>query len=73
VDEAGDPIEIVDRRRELLASAASQQGEDRLAFLRNRDLFGDLVDSKRFTTEYVAALDALHSDGARTTLERWEG
>jgi mannitol 2-dehydrogenase len=73
VDEAGDPIEIVDRRRDLLASAASQQGEDRLAFLRNRDLFGHLVDSERFTSEYVAALDALHSDGARTTLERWEG
>jgi mannitol 2-dehydrogenase len=73
VDEAGDPIEIVDRRRDLLTSAASQQGEDRLAFLRNRDLFGDLADRERFTTEYVAALDALHRDGARRTLEQWEG
>ena len=73
VDEAGDPIEIVDRRRDLLTSGALQQGEDRLAFLRNRDLFGDLADHERFTTEYVTALDALHRDGARRTLEHWEG
>jgi len=52
---------------------AAQQSEDRLAFLRDPDLFGDLVGDERFTKEYVAALDSLHSHGARATLEAWEG
>ena len=50
-------------------AAAARQGEDRLAFLRDRDLFGDLADDGRFTAAYTAALDALHSKGARATLE----
>jgi mannitol 2-dehydrogenase len=73
VDESGEPIEIVDRRSDLLTAAASRQGEDRLAFLRDRDLFGDLAGDERFTSEYVTALDALHTQGARSTLEQWEG
>jgi mannitol 2-dehydrogenase len=51
---------------------AQQQGTDKLAFLRDPDLFGDLVEDERFTKEYVAALDSLHERGARATLERWE-
>jgi threonine dehydrogenase-like Zn-dependent dehydrogenase len=53
-------------------SRAAEQGADRLAFLRDPDLFGDLVEDERFTTEYVAALDSLHEHGARATLETWE-
>jgi mannitol 2-dehydrogenase len=51
---------------------AAAQGSDRLAFLRDPDLFGDLVEDERFTKEYVAALDSLHEHGARATLEAWE-
>ena len=51
---------------------AAAQGGDRLAFLRDPDLFGDLVEDERFTKEYVAALDSLHEHGARATLEAWE-
>jgi mannitol 2-dehydrogenase len=72
VDEAGEPIEIVDRRKEQVMERARRQAEDRLAFLRDPDLFGDLVDDERFTKEYVAALDSLHQHGARRTLEMWE-
>jgi len=72
VDEAGDPIEIVDRRKEAVTARAARQGEDRLAFLRDPDLFGDLVDDEPFIEEYVAALDSLHERGARATLEAWE-
>jgi mannitol 2-dehydrogenase len=72
VDEDGSDIEIVDRRKDTIMERARQQGSDRLAFLRDPDLFGDLVDDERFTAEYVAALDSLHSDGARATLEAWE-
>jgi mannitol 2-dehydrogenase len=72
VDEAGQPIDVVDRRRERVLAAAQQQGADPLAFLRQRDLFGDLADDERFTATYREALDSLHSSGARATLERWE-
>jgi mannitol 2-dehydrogenase len=40
-----------------------------LAFIANRQVFGDLVDDERFTTAYTSALEALHSRGARATLE----
>ncbi len=72
VDERGERIEIVDNRRDKVMARAAEQGNDRLAFLRDPDLFGDLVEDERFTTEYVAALDSLHEHGARATLESWE-
>src|SRR3954470_1653458 len=70
VDEAGEPIEIVDRRRDLLVKRA--QAEDPLEFLRDPDLFGDLVDEPRFTDAYLEATESLHARGARATLEAWE-
>jgi mannitol 2-dehydrogenase len=72
VDEAGHPIDIVDRRKDAVMQRAAAQGEDRLAFLRDPDLFGDLVEDERFTREYAAALDSLHETGARATLTTWE-
>ncbi|MCU1667543.1 MAG: Mannitol dehydrogenase domain protein [Blastococcus sp.] len=69
VDEEGRPIEIADRRRDSLMANARRQREDPLAFLADRDLFGDLVDDERFTSPYLAALASLHARGARATLE----
>ncbi len=69
VDEKGEPIEVVDRLRDRVMAAAARQKEDPLAFIRDRDLFGDLADDERFTAAYTAALDALHTQGARATLE----
>jgi mannitol 2-dehydrogenase len=73
VDEQGEPIEIVDRRKDAVMARAQQQSTDPLAFLRDPDLFGSLADDERFTKEYTAALDSLHQRGARATLEAWEG
>jgi mannitol 2-dehydrogenase len=70
VDEEGEPITIVDRRRDLLVKRA--QSPDPLEFLRDPDLFGDLVDDERFTGEYLQAAESLHTRGARATLEAWE-
>lgn len=70
VDEAGEPIEVVDQRGDQVMAAAAAQGNDPLAFLRDRRLFGDLVDNERFTTVYAAQLASLHEAGARATLER---
>jgi mannitol 2-dehydrogenase len=69
VDEQGEPIEIADRRRDTLMATARRQREDPLAFVADRELFGDLVDDERFTRPYLAALDSLHRRGARVTLE----
>ncbi len=69
VDEHGEPIVVVDRLKDSLIEAAQSQQVDPLAFVRNRELFGDLVDDARFTRAYLAALDSLHTKGARLTLE----
>ena len=69
VDEQGQPIVVVDRLSDSLTAAARRQRSDPLAFLRNRELFGDLVDDERFTSAYLATLDSLHDKGARKTLE----
>ncbi len=68
VDESGHPIEVVDRLAPQLTAAARYQ-DDPLAFLRNRELFGDLSDDDRFTTSYLWTLHTLHRKGARRTLE----
>ncbi len=69
VDEAGEPIEVVDARAEDRTAAARRYPDEPLAFLADRDLFGDLADDARFTTAYRTHLDALHTDGARATVE----
>jgi mannitol 2-dehydrogenase len=69
VDEQGEPIEVVDRLAEQLVATARRQRDEPLAFLSDRDLFGDLVDDERFVAAYTDALASLHERGARGTLE----
>ena len=71
VDERGKPIEVVDRLKDRVMAAAARRQDDPLAFLRDRDLFGDLADDERFAAAYLHALDRLHTLGARATLEAW--
>lgn len=73
IDEQGAPIDVNDRAKDVVMAAAARQKDDKLAFLRNPDFFGDLVEHERFTTAYVAALDSLHERGARATLEAARG
>ncbi|MEX5718612.1 mannitol dehydrogenase family protein [Geodermatophilus maliterrae] len=73
VDEQGAPIEIADRRRERLTANARRQREEPLAFLADREVFGDLVDDERFTGPYLETLASLHERGARATLEALVG
>ncbi|GAA3128682.1 mannitol dehydrogenase family protein [Streptosporangium carneum] len=67
-DEAGEPIEIVDRLKDRLTAAAKAQRERPTAFVENRDLFGDLADDGRFVAPYLRALGSLHADGALATV-----
>ena len=69
VDEQGNPIQVVDRLADELKIIAAKQRTDPLAFVANRDLFGDLVDHPAFTEPYLAALNSLHASGARATLK----
>ena len=69
VDEQGEPIEVVDRLADTLQQIAAQQRENPLAFVENRELFGDLANESAFTEPYLNALNSLHTKGARATLE----
>ncbi|MBT2231446.1 mannitol dehydrogenase family protein [Nonomuraea sp. NEAU-A123] len=68
VDESGAPIAIVDRLKDRLTAIASTQRREPTAFIANRELFGDLVDDKRFVEPYLKALESLHTKGARATV-----
>ncbi|MBG0566736.1 mannitol dehydrogenase family protein [Actinoplanes aureus] len=69
VDEQGAPIDVVDPLRDVLMAYARRNREDPLAFVANRQVFGDLVDDDRFVSAYRRALASLHHKGARATLE----
>src|SRR5699024_8456089 len=69
IDEAGQPIAIVDRLADSLHAIARHNRNNPTAFIENRELFGDLVDNQRFVDAYTQALNMLHEHGARSTLE----
>jgi mannitol 2-dehydrogenase len=69
LDERGEPIQVVDRLADQLKAIAAKQRSDPTAFIANRELFGDLIDERAFVEPYTAALDSLHTRGARATLE----
>ena len=66
-------IAIVDRLAEEVHAAASNHSDDPLAFLRQRDLFGDVVDDERFTAPYLKTLESLHEHGSLATLAELMG
>ncbi len=53
-----------------LTERARQQRADPLAFVRDRELFGDLIDHEPFVTAYLDTLSSLYERGSRATLER---
>jgi len=69
VDEDGQPIDVQDQLAETLVQLARSQHEHPTAFIENTDVFGDLATRPRFVEAYLWALDSLHRDGARATLE----
>ncbi len=69
VGEDGAPIEVVDPLRDRLTAAARRQAEDPLAFVSDRELFGDLVDDARFADTYRETLRLIRTRGVRAALE----
>jgi mannitol 2-dehydrogenase len=66
-DDGGRPIQLTDSRAEALTARA--RSEDPLAFVADRELFGDLADDERFAAAYREALASLRTLGTRATLE----
>jgi mannitol 2-dehydrogenase len=68
-DDAGRPVDLTDPRRARLMASAARHAEDPLAFVADRELFGDLIDDPRFRELYRTVLTSLRSRGARATVE----
>jgi mannitol 2-dehydrogenase len=68
-DDDGRPLELVDPRADALRAAARRQRADPLAFVADRELFGDLADDPRFAGPYLTAAASLRSRGARATMQ----
>jgi mannitol 2-dehydrogenase len=69
VDEQGAPIKVIDRLSDRLTRTARCYSQDPVAFVRDRELFGDLAESERFVATYLRVLNSLHGKGARRTPE----
>jgi mannitol 2-dehydrogenase len=69
VDEQGEPIDVQDQLADKLVPIAQSQKHNPTAFIENTEVFGDLGTSGRFVEAYLWALESLHRDGARATLE----
>ncbi|NLS10889.1 mannitol dehydrogenase family protein [Nesterenkonia sp. MY13] len=70
VGENGEQWPVVDRLRDRVMAAASQHDGDILAFLRDKELFGDLAENEVFAEAYTKALVTLREQGARAVM-RW--
>jgi len=69
IDESGDAITIVDPLADRLQRNAQSNRTDSLAFLRDREIFGDLCENSIFTAEYARVLESLQAQGSIATLD----
>jgi mannitol 2-dehydrogenase len=69
VDEKGEPIDVQDQLADTLVPLAQSQHDNPTAFIENTEVFGDLASEPRFVEAYLWALESLHRDGARATLD----
>ena len=67
-DEAGSPVDIVDRRAEQLRAAAAAEEQQPGSLLDVTEVFGDLGRHPRFRARYLELRAALTRDGAVATM-----
>jgi mannitol 2-dehydrogenase len=60
---------VHDRQVDRVQALVRQQHSDPLAFIADRQIFGQLADDDRFVSAYERASTSLHQRGARATLE----
>ncbi len=69
-DESGNKYSIEDEMKEILQENALRSHQDPVSFLRIEPVFGDLINSKRFTDAYVKALQCLYQLGIIECLKK---
>lgn len=69
MDEAGEPIAVVDNLKSEVMALAAKNASDPLAFVKNPRLFGNLAENEGFTAPYLRALHSLKTVGASATLK----
>lgn len=69
IDEEGKEIDVQDHLADSLVPIAKSQREKPTAFIDNTSVFGNLGTQQRFVDAYLWALESLHRDGSRATLE----
>ena len=72
VDEEGEPIDVVDRRKEAVMAGPRPRATTGWPSCATPTCSATSSSDERFTAEYVAALDSLHERGARATADAWE-
>lgn len=63
IDEQGVPLDIIDEMAAQLAIQAKKTADDPLAFIKQADIFGDLVRNDRFTTVYQELVQKIYEEG----------
>jgi mannitol 2-dehydrogenase len=62
VDLNNNPIEIIDARKEELHQNAKGYEQDQLSFLRISDIFGSLLENKRFVKYYSKMIEVIYKE-----------
>ena len=62
VNQNGQPLEINDAMANELQQAAQQTTTDKLAFIRQESIFGDLINHERFTKLYAEQIQKLYAE-----------
>lgn len=62
IDKNGTPIEIIDAQKGVLHQAAKDTENNWKAFLNQPEIFGDLIENKKFVKEYTSAVQAIYKE-----------
>ena len=62
INENNEPIEIIDSMKTKLHQAAKNTSNDKLAFLRQSEIFGALVENERFRNKYLEMILAIYNE-----------
>ena len=70
-NENGEPLEIIDAMKTKLHQYAKNTQTDPTAFVKQREVFGDLLDNQRFVKEYTESIQLIYSgNGIRGLMEQ---
>ncbi len=71
VNENGEPLEIIDSMKTELHLFAKTTQDDNIAFLKQRELFGNLEENPRFVKQYTEAIQLIYQEkGIRKLMEK---